>query len=68
MRHLTRPRSQIDDFLAINKNGTGDRPVETNFHIPAKMNIYVTSEPAQKLETVISNIKNFYIFDVQNFI
>ena len=32
------------------------------------MNIYVTSEPAQKLETVISNIKNFYIFDVQNFI
>ena len=32
------------------------------------MNIYVTSEPASKLETLISNIKNFYVFDVQSFI
>ena len=32
------------------------------------MNIYVTSEPQSKLENVILNIKNFYIFDVQQFV
>lgn len=32
------------------------------------MNIYITSEPAEKLETLIINFKNFYVFDVQKFI
>lgn len=32
------------------------------------MNIYVTSEPAEKLDRLIVNLKNFYIFDVQDFI
>lgn len=32
------------------------------------MNIYVTSEPASKLQNLIVNIKNFYLFDVQDFI
>ncbi len=32
------------------------------------MNIYVSSESSAKLESLISNIKNFYVFDVQNFI
>ena len=32
------------------------------------MNIYVTSEPETKLENVIMNIKNFYVFDVQQFV
>ena len=32
------------------------------------MNIYVTSEPAQKLESIIINIKNFFVFDVQEFV
>ena len=29
------------------------------------MNIYVTSEPQAKIENVIVNAKNFFIFDVQ---
>ena len=32
------------------------------------MNIYVTSEPVSKLQNLIVNIKNFYLFDVQDFI
>ena len=32
------------------------------------MNIYITSEPAEKLEQLIVNLKNFYVFDVQKFI
>ncbi len=32
------------------------------------MNIYVTSEPETKLENVIMNIKNFYVFNVQQFV
>lgn len=32
------------------------------------MNIYVTSEPASKLRTLISNFRNFYVIDVQEFV
>lgn len=32
------------------------------------MNIYVTTEPESKLSQVIVNIKNFFIFDVQQFL
>ena len=32
------------------------------------MNLYVTSEPQAKIENVIVNAKNFYIFDVQDFV
>ena len=32
------------------------------------MNIYITSESSEKLEQLIINFKNFYIFDVQKFI
>lgn len=32
------------------------------------MNIYITTESEQKLNVLFSNIKNFYIIDVQSFI
>lgn len=32
------------------------------------MNIYITTEPESKLKTLFSNIKSFYILDVQQFI
>ena len=32
------------------------------------MNIYVTSESSAKIQNLIMNIKNFFIFDVQEFI
>lgn len=32
------------------------------------MNIYVTSESAAKIQSLITNIKNFYILDIQAFI
>ncbi len=32
------------------------------------MNIYLTTETENKLRTIISNIKSFYIIDVQSFI
>lgn len=32
------------------------------------MNFYVTTEPITKLNTIISNIKSFYILDIQAFV
>ena len=32
------------------------------------MNFYVTTEPLEKLSNIISNIKSFYIIDIQEFV